>query len=81
MESILRLLGSTHGPDREGSHELMYAAYAVHLCKAAGASVLPPRVPIRVRMLYDRRLSLLDTISADNAIPKATKHEKGQASG
>ena len=42
----------------------------MHLCKAAGASVLPPRVPIRVRMLYDRRLSLLDTISAENAIPK-----------
>ena len=76
MESILRLLGSTHGPDREGSHELMYAAYAVHLCKAAGASVLPPRVPIRVRMLYDRRLSLLDTISADNAIPKLQNMRK-----
>ena len=76
MESILRLLGSTHGPNRKGSHELIYAAYAVHLCKAAGASVLPPRVPIRVRLLYDRRLSLLDTISAENAIPKLQNTRK-----
>ena len=70
MKSILNLLNFTHDLNRENFYELMYAAYAVFLCKIIDASVLFSRVLIRIRMLYNCRLNLLDIIFADYAISK-----------
>ena len=70
MKSILNLLNFTHDLNREDFHELMYAAYVVHLCKTIDVLIFFSCVSIRIRMLYNCRLNLLDIIFADYAISK-----------